>query len=247
MSTTSRAIGEHGAKLIAATPQRRSRARRSTSSPIATPAGWPASIGARRWRRSTWRMTPASRCMSGWTRRGRATRAPRSPRSSSAPMACRTPSSPTMPAAISCSRARSICASSAPTASPRNGDVANKIGTYLKALAAKDNDVPFYVALPHSTIDWTLADGRDIPIEERCADEVLKMSGRTRTDRWRRSRSPRPAARRAIPVSTSRRRAWSPGFITERGVCAAHRRALRSAVSRSRRGQTPRDAGGEKK
>ena len=59
-----------------------------------------------------------------------------------------------------------------------NGDVANKIGTYLKALAAKDNNVPFYVALPSSTIDWTLASGRDIPIEERSQDEVLKMTGR---------------------------------------------------------------------
>jgi methylthioribose-1-phosphate isomerase len=59
-----------------------------------------------------------------------------------------------------------------------NGDVANKIGTYLKALAAKDNDVPFYVALPHSTIDWTLQEGLSIPIEERSADEVLKMPGR---------------------------------------------------------------------
>src|SRR6516225_1426 len=56
-----------------------------------------------------------------------------------------------------------------------HGDVANKIGTYLKALAAKDNGVPFYVACPHSTIDWTLAAGDDIPIEERSADEVLFM------------------------------------------------------------------------
>ncbi|MDE3116535.1 MAG: S-methyl-5-thioribose-1-phosphate isomerase, partial [Pseudomonadota bacterium] len=59
-----------------------------------------------------------------------------------------------------------------------NGDVANKIGTYLKALAAKDNAVPFYVALPSSTIDWSLQSGRDIPIEERSADELLKMTGR---------------------------------------------------------------------
>ena len=59
-----------------------------------------------------------------------------------------------------------------------NGDVANKIGTYLKALAAEDNGVPFYVALPHSTIDWTLDSGSAIPIEERSADEVLKMPGR---------------------------------------------------------------------
>ena len=55
----------------------------------------------------------------------------------------------------------------------RNGDVANKIGTYLKALAARDNGVPFWVALPSSTIDWTINDGlRDIPIEERAAAEV---------------------------------------------------------------------------
>ncbi len=60
-----------------------------------------------------------------------------------------------------------------------NGDVANKkIGTYLKALAAKDNDVPFHVALPSSTIDWTMAKGADIPIEERSPDELLKMTGR---------------------------------------------------------------------
>ena len=64
-----------------------------------------------------------------------------------------------------------------------NGDVANKIGTYLKALAADDNDVPFYVALPHSTIDWTLDDGFKIPIEERAADEVTDMTGRARRRR----------------------------------------------------------------
>jgi len=58
------------------------------------------------------------------------------------------------------------------------GDVCNKIGTYLKALAAKDTGVPFYVALPHSTIDWTIEDGFSIPIEERSGDEVLKMPGR---------------------------------------------------------------------
>ncbi len=61
-----------------------------------------------------------------------------------------------------------------------SGDVANKIGTYLKALAAKDNNVPFYVALPHSTIDWSIEDGlRDIPIEERGPEEVMTLSGLT--------------------------------------------------------------------
>src|SRR5690606_1946555 len=62
----------------------------------------------------------------------------------------------------------------------REGDVCNKIGTYLKALAAHDNNVPFYVALPHSTIDWTIRDGvKEIPIEERAQEEITVMSGRT--------------------------------------------------------------------
>src|SRR6202011_4363770 len=60
------------------------------------------------------------------------------------------------------------------------GDVCNKIGTYLKALAARDNDVPFYVALPFSTIDWELQDGlKGIPIEQRSSDEVTRMTGKT--------------------------------------------------------------------
>ena len=74
----------------------------------------------------------------------------------------------------------STWSSSAPIASPRNGDVCNKIGTYLKALAAHDNNVPFYVALPSPTIDFTVADGvAEIPIEERGAEEVATMTGRT--------------------------------------------------------------------
>ena len=61
----------------------------------------------------------------------------------------------------------------------RSGDVANKIGTYLKALAARDNGIPFWVALPSSTIDWTISDGlSDIPIEERAQTEVTTMTGR---------------------------------------------------------------------
>ena len=58
--------------------------------------------------------------------------------------------------------------------------MANKIGTYLKALAANDNGIPFHVAMPHSTIDWTLDSGATMPIEERSADEVLIMTGRTK-------------------------------------------------------------------
>lgn len=64
-----------------------------------------------------------------------------------------------------------------------NGDVCNKIGTYLKALAARESGVPFYVALPVSTIDWTCATGGDIPIEERSAQEVLALHGRDATGR----------------------------------------------------------------
>ena len=58
-----------------------------------------------------------------------------------------------------------------------NGDVCNKVGTYLKALAAHDNKVPFYVALPSSTIDWNIKDHKDIPIEERNSEELSHMEG----------------------------------------------------------------------
>ena len=72
----------------------------------------------------------------------------------------------------------------------RRGDVCNKIGTYLKALAAHDNDVPFYVGLPYPTIDWTIEDGvRDIPIEKRDATEVSRIAGRARAGRDRHRRS----------------------------------------------------------
>jgi methylthioribose-1-phosphate isomerase len=109
-----------------------------------------------------------------------------------------------------------------------NGDVANKIGTYLKALAAKDNGVPFYVALPYSTIDWSLDDGRKIPIEERSADEVLKMTGRlpdgsvVTVD----IAAPGSGARNpAFDVTPAR---LVTGFITERGICPATREGLLS-------------------
>jgi len=101
-----------------------------------------------------------------------------------------------------------------------NGDVANKIGTYLKALAAKDNNVPFYVALPSSTIDWTLDSGRDIPIEERSQNEVLKMTGRTENGGLvtvEIAAPGSPAANPAFDVTPAR---LVTGLITERGVCA---------------------------
>jgi methylthioribose-1-phosphate isomerase len=99
------------------------------------------------------------------------------------------------------------------------GDVANKIGTYLKALAAHDNGVPFYVALPSTTIDWTIDDGSTIEIEERAQEEVTRFAGQP-----------------VVPAGTQ---AANPGFdvtparlvtalITERGVCPASRDGLLS-------------------
>ncbi|HXC54834.1 MAG TPA: S-methyl-5-thioribose-1-phosphate isomerase [Rhizomicrobium sp.] len=109
-----------------------------------------------------------------------------------------------------------------------NGDVANKIGTYLKALAAHDNAVPFYVALPSSTIDWTLASGRDIPIEERSADELLKMTGRTPDGTLATVEIAAPGSPAANPGFDVTPARLVTGFITERGTCAATRQGLRS-------------------
>ena len=108
------------------------------------------------------------------------------------------------------------------------GDVGNKIGTYLKALAAHDNGVPFYVALPHSTIDWTIEDGvRDIPIEERDGDEVARIAGRADDGRVLTvALTPpgSPVANYAFDVTPAR---LISGLITERGVCDASRAGLR--------------------
>ncbi len=108
-----------------------------------------------------------------------------------------------------------------------NGDVANKIGTYLKALAAKDNGVPFYVALPSSTIDWTLASGRDIPIEERSSDELLKMTGRTASGAVLTVEIAAPGSPGANPGFDVTPARLVTGFITERGTCAATEQGLR--------------------
>ena len=103
----------------------------------------------------------------------------------------------------------------------RTGDVANKIGTYLKALAAKDNNIPFYVALPSSTFDWDLTDGiTGIPIEERNPDEIRYVQGRLngRTEKVLVPPENSPAANHAFDVTPAR---LVTGFITERGVCRA--------------------------
>jgi methylthioribose-1-phosphate isomerase len=109
-----------------------------------------------------------------------------------------------------------------------NGDVANKIGTYLKALAAKDNNVPFYVALPSSTIDWTIAEGADIPIEERSADEILKMTGRTEQGNVVTVEIAAPGSGAANPGFDVTPARLVTGLITERGTCAATPEGLRS-------------------
>lgn len=109
-----------------------------------------------------------------------------------------------------------------------NGDVANKIGTYLKALAAHDNGVPFYVALPHSTIDWTLDDGRHIPIEERSGDEVLKMTGRLADGSIATVEIAPEGSRAANPAFDVTPARLVSGFITERGIAAASAAGLAS-------------------
>jgi methylthioribose-1-phosphate isomerase len=109
-----------------------------------------------------------------------------------------------------------------------NGDVANKIGTYLKALAAYDNGVPFHVALPYSTIDWTLVSGSLIPIEDRSADEVLEMQGRLGDGSVVTvaiAAAGSPAANPAFDVTPAR---LVTGFITERGLASADRSGLLS-------------------
>ena len=105
------------------------------------------------------------------------------------------------------------------------GDVANKIGTYLKALAAKDNGIPFYVALPSSTFDWTIRDGvADIPIEARDPDEVRYMPGYMGDKDHLLVPENSPAANYAFDVTPAR---LVTAFITERGICKAEEADIR--------------------
>ena len=106
------------------------------------------------------------------------------------------------------------------------GDVANKIGTYTKALAARDNDIPFYVALPSPTIDWEIESGAAIPIERRDSREVTHVEGWTDDGRRiavRLTPSDSPAANYGFDVTPAR---LVTGLITERGVCPASRAGL---------------------
>ena len=117
----------------------------------------------------------------------------------------------------------------------RNGDVANKIGTYLKALAAVDNNVPFYAAMPSSTIDWSMVDGiRNIPIEQRESDEVLSIQGMVdgALKTVRLAPEGTPAINYGFDVTPAK---LVTAIITERGACAAHESALLNLYPEHRR------------
>ncbi len=102
-----------------------------------------------------------------------------------------------------------------------NGDVCNKIGTYLKALSAKANGVPFYTALPVSTIDWGCATGADIPIEVRDSGELLSISGMDESETFRRVRLGAPDSRGHNPAFDITPAELVTGLITERGLIEA--------------------------
>jgi methylthioribose-1-phosphate isomerase len=110
-----------------------------------------------------------------------------------------------------------------------NGDVCNKIGTYLKALAARDNAVPFYVALPSPTIDWTVRDGvKEIPIEERSADEINFVQGLSDDGTVTRVRISPEGGRAANPAFDVTPARLVTGLITERGVAEASPQGLKA-------------------
>ena len=109
-----------------------------------------------------------------------------------------------------------------------NGDVCNKVGTYLKALAAKDNNVPFYVALPSSTIDWNIKNSKDIPIEERSSEELSKIDGVDEDGNIRRVQiypNKSKAMNLAFDVTPAK---YITGLITEKGICEASEKGLKN-------------------
>ena len=108
-----------------------------------------------------------------------------------------------------------------------NGDVCNKIGTYLKALAAKDNNIPFYVALPSSTIDWDIQDSKDIPIEERNSEELSHVEGIDENNEIKKVLiypNKSKALNLAFDVTPAK---YVTGLITERGISNASSEGLR--------------------
>ena len=108
-----------------------------------------------------------------------------------------------------------------------NGDVCNKIGTYLKALAAKDNKIPFYVALPSSTIDWKIKNHKEIPIEERDSEELSHIEGLDKDNKIQKVLiypQKSKVMNLAFDVTPAR---YVTGLITEKGVCEASEQGLK--------------------
>ena len=108
-----------------------------------------------------------------------------------------------------------------------NGDVCNKIGTYLKALAAHDNNVPFYVALPSSTIDWEIKDGKEIPIEERNSEELSHIEGVDENNEIKKILiypKKSKAMNLAFDITPAK---YVTGLITEKGICEASEEGLK--------------------
>jgi len=109
-----------------------------------------------------------------------------------------------------------------------NGDVCNKIGTYLKALAANDNNVPFYVALPSSTIDWDIKDAKNIPIEERSSEELSHIEGIDENNEIKKVLiypSKSKSINLAFDITPSK---YVTGLITEKGICEASTEGLKA-------------------
>ena len=114
-----------------------------------------------------------------------------------------------------------------------NGDVCNKVGTYLKALAAKDNNIPFYVALPSSTIDWDLRNSKNIPIEERNSEELSFIEGLDDHGNLKKIRiypENSKSLNLAFDVTPAK---YITGLITEKGVCSASEKGLSKLFKRT--------------
>jgi len=112
------------------------------------------------------------------------------------------------------------------------GDVCNKIGTYLKALAAKDNNVPFYVALPSSTIDWDIKDFKEIPIEERNSEELSHIEGLDENGKVKKIQvypKKSKSMNLAFDVTPAK---YVTGLITEKGICEASSNALKTLFNK---------------
>ena len=108
-----------------------------------------------------------------------------------------------------------------------NGDVCNKVGTYLKALAAYDNNIPFYVALPSSTIDWSNKNHKEIPIEERDTEELSNMEGLDEQGKIKKIQiypKNSKAMNLAFDVTPAK---YITGLITEKGICDASEKGLK--------------------